>query len=883
MEQFGWYSRGFLVICLLQIGFIAPSQQQLIPYGTQQFFEYQNKVSVTDLHNLNSKDTISYTLTLTATVRSIWHRDTTQLLLITLHKPKIRTSNEQQNVPKIIDKPYYVVVEDGKVIELLADRSRDAYLLNLRRSIASFFNFHYENGPVPEIDVSGECIAFYLAKSSTKYEKIKSDCSNWDLKVTYRSELPLEVSLPSGVDMKPSLKIEYDLAQDGSLLKLRSHESHSIALHAKPDAGSRVESEIILKHVAGSAVGQLKFDTLNDTISSLEDFRAYEMPAEVDGQTSEIKGITLAGEISAHKNELTEENIGKESTALLLVKLLPLARITNTEEIIKILEAHKSIRSQIIDLLGATQTIHAHNAFFKVFNMENKENVDIIEKYLQALSVGTHPDRAIIEDLFAKINGQTIEDSKLKDTLIQTTASLARQSTFGEGDELVSKIRKYLLNELTIKCTSTECKTQYIRALQNLQDITTVPVLLKLATEGDVKVSVTSLQALRSFPIKYFSNEDSKIFESIFFQTKKKYDSSARTLALDIILDMKPNKEQLGQLLNYLGSNDRQFEVKTYLLQKLRMISEKCPRFTALLKVCLSEKPAINNYHVIGQKGLTTALHRVLTKSPAFNESLLSIQEINQGVLKRGSVEMILGAGREQISTFKLGIYTSGLNSFVGESSSEEGVGDDEEEEDSPVTAGMEISVQGVLLRPLVFFNGQTELMGHVWSGTASEPTPAFLATTLVQDHEHYVMLSSGSTVYLQVLGAKSIDLNGQVQFSLWNRNAHTEINQIAGTGVVGSMVVGTSFAKLENKFSLTTEPKISLIADSDFYSDMKLCIQLGRPESSLWHQHNKSVILTDESPYSKKITSKVEHKLPGSTLALNQKNNEMCNMIFPS
>ncbi|XP_055917312.1 microsomal triacylglycerol transfer protein isoform X2 [Eupeodes corollae] len=877
MAQFHWNSRVFLLICLLQFGFIAPSQQQLIPYGTQQFFEYQNQVSVTDLRNLNSKETISYTLTLTATIRSIWNRETTQLLLITLHKPKIQTSGEKQDVPKIIDKPYYVVVEDGKVIELLADRSRDAYLLNLRRSIASFLNFHYENGPVPEVDVSGECIAFYLAKSSTKYEKIKSDCSNWDLKVSYRSEAPL------GVSMKPSLKVEYELAQDGSLLKVRSHETHSLALNAKPDAGSQVKSEVVLKHVAGSPVTQLTFETLNDTISSLENFRAFELQAEVDGSTSEIKGVTLSEKISAYKNELTDENIGKESTALLLVELLPIARITKTQEIVEILEANKPLKSQLIDLLGATQTIDAHNAFFKVFDIKSDENLDIIEKYLQALAVGTHPDRAIIEDLFARIISETVTEAKLMDTLIQTTASLARQSTFAQGDELLAKIRTYLINQLTKECTSSECKTQFIRALQNLQDITTIPELLKQATEGDAKVSVTSLQALRSFPIRYFSSEDSKTFEAIFFQTKRKYDSSSRTLALDIILDMKPSKDQLGELLDYLGSSDRYFEVKTYLLQKLRMFSEKCPRFRALLKACLAEKPSINNYHVMGQKGLTTALHRELTKSPAFNESLLSIQEINQGVLKRGSVEMILGAGRDQISTFKLGIYTSGLNSFVGDSNNDVGdIVEEEEAEDSPVTAGMEISVQGVLLRPLVFFNGQTELMGHVWSGTASEPTPAYLATTLVQDHEHYVILSSGSTAYLRVFGAKSIDLNGQVQFSLWNRNAHTEINQISGTGVVGSMIVGTSFAKLENTFSLTTEPKISLIADSDFYYDMKLCIQLGRPETTLRHRHIKSIILTNESPYSKKMISKIEHKLPGSTLALNQKNNEMCNMIFP-
>lgn len=40
--------------------------------------------------------------------------------------------------------------------------------------------------------------------------------------------------------------------------------------------------------------------------------------------------------------------------------------------------------------------------------------------------------------------------------------------------------------------------------------------------------------------------------------------------------------------------------------------------------------------------------------------------------------------------------------------------------------AGMELTIMGVQVRPFVFFTGQGELMGHVWSGTASEKTPAF-------------------------------------------------------------------------------------------------------------------------------------------------------------
>lgn len=56
-------------------------------------------------------------------------------------------------------------------------------------------------------------------------------------------------------------------------------------------------------------------------------------------------------------------------------------------------------------------------------------------------------------------------------------------------------------------------------------------------------------------------------------------------------------------------------------------------------------------------------------------------------------------------------------------SSSDSDSGDKEEE---AVTGGMELTVAGTQIRPFVFFNGQGELMGHVWSGTASDMTTAF-------------------------------------------------------------------------------------------------------------------------------------------------------------
>jgi microsomal triglyceride transfer protein large subunit len=118
----------------------------------------------------------------------------------------------------------------------------------------------------------------------------------------------------------------------------------------------------------------------------------------------------------------------------------------------------------------------------------------------------------------------------------------------------------------------------------------------------------------------------------------------------------------------------------------------------------------------------------------------------------------------------QVGLYASGLSSFVD--SNEEEV----EQEDVATTAGMEIGVQEVLLRPLEFFNGKSELFGHVWSGTASDSTPAYQAVTVLQDHQEILRLQNGAIVDLSLLGTLSIDLNGQVQISLWNKNARSQV-----------------------------------------------------------------------------------------------------------
>ncbi|XP_017491350.1 PREDICTED: uncharacterized protein LOC108379504 [Rhagoletis zephyria] len=870
-----------ILFCIL-VPSVLSNTAFLIPPKSQHLFELTNAVSMHDLKR-SSTEQASYIFRSQLKVNSVWNSEKAQLLQVYFTYSKVsapakaRKSSINAEITKIPDRPFYVSLVEGKPSKVIAHTSRDQSLLNLERAFASLLQLRYQNGPVTEVDVSGKCNAFYAVKSSTRIEKIKTDCSHWDLKVNYRAEKAL------GISQVSQEIVEYELSAVGTLMQAISSEKHRTALTSKPDVGSEVSSRFSLTHLVESSdiVEQLKFNTLDEAIKSLlEWYRVFDIDADVDGALSEIKDSTLKERIANFDSEFSNEHVGKQSLALAIAELLPLARITKHEEYVEILKARKDSAKPLIDLLAAVQSSDAHNAITELYKFDNEDDAELLEQYLQSLAIGSHPERTVIEDLFERLQPKTenekIPNEKLRDTVVQTVAALTRQSSFDPNDALLHNVRQFILKNLNEDCKEIDCKLIYIRALQNLQDVSTLPMLFNSALTGEVAESVAALQALKTFPIVNFNEKHRRSLAEIFYQSKRKYDSSARVIALDILLALKPTKEQLSQLLLYLNSNDRHFEIKTFVIQKLRMISDKCPRFKALLSSCLAELPEVNNYNVIAQKGLTTVLTRELSLTPAFNESLLSVQEIYQGVLKRGTVELLLGAGKEEFSTFKIGIYTTGLTSFVANSEDEA----ENDLDDSPATAGMEISVQGVHLRPLVFFTGQGELMGHVWSGTASESTPAYQATILAEDHEHYIILSSGATVYMRVVGTRSIDLNGKVELSLWNRNANTEINQNTGAAVVGYMVAGFTYARVENKFTVTSEPRITLQADIDFYSGVKLCMKLQRPDLLLNQSNIKSVYLTPNS-YYKHIRTKTTHKLAGRTLALNQKNNEMCNLIF--
>lgn len=90
--------------------------------------------------------------------------------------------------------------------------------------------------------------------------------------------------------------VEYDLSEEGMLMKAQSVETHRMSLEAQPDVGSQVESLFVLEHTGSDekSVKQLIFKSLDEAIESLlEWYRVFEINGDVDGVISESRDQTV--------------------------------------------------------------------------------------------------------------------------------------------------------------------------------------------------------------------------------------------------------------------------------------------------------------------------------------------------------------------------------------------------------------------------------------------------------------------------------------------------------------------------------------------------------------------------------------------------------------
>ncbi|XP_054269339.1 microsomal triacylglycerol transfer protein isoform X2 [Macrosteles quadrilineatus] len=874
----------------------AAGGSQLFEPTTVLNYDYESTLLLNEPQPRTGKD-VGYQVSGKLKVECVWQlgSSSNKLLKVTLEKPKLSIKSRKAPSPEgfvfhsskleeLKNSPFLVHWNNGHVKAVYVNQNEPVSMVNLKKGIASFFQFQLVDQEVRETDASGLCTVQYTSLDRNMIEKDKTNCE-------MEPPLPFirhpEEMWSAAVSSKRRSVIF--LTEDLDAIKsIESEEKLELHIPLRGEAGGSLSSHQQLKLTDRSTGATLIQE------SSLEG--AVKQVEKTSGQSFAKHQLTLTKEdtscsdgtcpsfhslVKENRDPLKTENLGTIRSASAFIKLLNIARDSKKEDLVKALKnsKNKSILLQLLDILGAAQTAEAHEAARKILDFRSQDSLDLNERYLWSLSFGSHPVSSVIKDLLLLMESGPYNE-KLDETLVLSVAAMTnkiRKHNASASYKVSKEVLQVIVQKLK-KCSPTDdgCCLKYVRALKNLADQESVPTLLTYTSIGSKKVSVAAINAIHSFQKDSWTPEVLMRAKTMFFQLDKRYDSSARTLALDILLENGPDEALLTDLLIYLRSPDPAYEVKTYLLQRLHQIGESDRNLIVMVKGLLKSLN-LTNYHILGQKGLSTAFTRSFMKHASANGSLSTVQEMYGGIVKRGTVDVIIDRDGSSQTIFSLGLFAGGLSSFL---TSDDAPAEETEGEEETAVAGMDLTVLGVQVRPFVFFNGQGELMGHVWSGTASEKTAAFQALALLQDHLQYVPLQAGFIAELSLQGGISFDLSGQVSLSIWNRNAESLVEKSAGVSMTGAVRVNSLFVHSQVQFTLATEVRLRLASNIDFYSTIALCLQLQQPDSIIKHNVHK----TERIPGSKHRLRKSKYKVipvSGRTYALNQKNNELCNVIF--
>lgn len=400
-------------------------------------------------------------------------------------------------------------------------------------------------------------------------------------------------------------------------------------------------------------------------------------------------------------------------------------------------------------------------------------------------------------------------------------------------------------------CKDVECRIVYLHALGNTRIISKFGMLntfKRYVINGRKRESVAAMRAMYDCVKTEFESNTVDINEKLSIRLRQLlvrivYDSNLETTARLIASELLANVV------------DRQGDITIELIKHLdkfpselaTMIWKRAVK-NVLLKRRQNRLPGVKteNWHLHSKilSGSSASFRYVMGGTGYANASYGVFLELLKGKLpKETSFNVDISRGDQMHQEIiNVGLFARGLQSFAGES--DDNNGNDEQEmstqsssdEEESTMAGMTLHVLGQQLRPLIFFRSTSELMGHVWSGAGSEPTSVFRANLLLADYLDVKPLINGFLVEQTLKGVFSIDLNGEIQISIWNRNSHSNVQTKGAILFQGSQEIYAATDRTKTSarkmFSFGAEAQLNFITDFDFYSSpYRICIQITQPE----------------------------------------------------
>ncbi|CAG9565106.1 unnamed protein product [Danaus chrysippus] len=731
---------------------------------------------------------------------------------------------------------------------------------NFKRALISVFQFEAVSKELNETDVSGTCHVQYETTSSNTVRKYKSSCraNDWP-------------ELEEGV-VKSRRLARYTLDEQRHTLKdLHAEELHELEAGGRAARGG-LKARAWLRLTAGQATGVTppRASSFAEALDALPDHvemgSLQAAPVHVTDPLylEESLEIELEAAVLELRERLTDGTSGAEGgeamTAHVVRRLVRALRDAPLPALVPLLsEDHDpEYLRQMCMSLGLAGTAHTHATAMRFFRLRSRDApVKLVHTYLAALALSPQPHESIVEDVLRL--AEELTDLELAESALLAGAAAAA------GDERLSAGARNTITKSLVRCKTDECRRVRVVALGNLRREDTVELLLEHAESGSRDVALAALDALGGARAALRTAARLPRLERLVLRPRP---LELRAAALDLLLVVSAEAPfGLTRLVLELHAG-APLELLRLAWQRLHALAADHPHVTNMMQL-LPQR--LRGWEVQAMAGTSSVLVRELGVMDGWRARLGSVQVASGGLLRRGRVELTAVSPRgEHDDTLAVEFWTRGLEAIAGNGQNS----DDEEEEGVEVSGGLALSVGGVRGRSVTLFTGQGELLGHVWAGTASEPTAVLRAARTVSAAGLALPLLDGAALRLERDALQLLALDAAAQVSLWSRSARSQMGlSVALEAAWGARVLAAG-ATLTARGWLRGAPRMAIEADLDFYDGNVLCVRVyttGCDSSA----GSELVSRTGMRHVRRRRHSSM--KSPGRTLSLGRINDSLC------
>lgn len=814
--------------------------------GNTYKYTYENEVRLNDKRREETEGAFSdvgLKLGAQLGLSVVWEKEKSQLVKVEFHDVKafsVSGRSDEQNVfspaPDTIMslQPVFFEWNAGKVVNFFVSASETSSSANLKKGIVGIFQVQEKEGSVVETDPSGECEVSYLYQNKgSQIVKVKNleSCrqENPWIEMTHPEKI-LELSIPG------ETSASYTLSEDGTIQSAVAVETHTTHINLRKTISTYVSSSQTLAFVNSETGGDtLTGDSAESAALSQGDYLKQSLQLIPIDQQCGDECQSASDVVEAYRDGLASDLLAQADSSMAFLELLKAFRSSGKQALMDVLthDANQEVIPQILDVLASTQTGASWEAAMEVLDFSSEEMAETLERFLVVTAFNSHPMESQVEKLMAIVQEGEVGSEDVQISLALTVGALIK--TLCENPEVCNG--QVVQDALAVFGDILTAEEESVRklalyALRNAAQPSSLSAIVELArSEQNQDVIETAVDCMDVFDEELFTKDVKKLLNNFYHQNHRRYSNVIRAGAVFLLLTKNPSRQDVLNIALSLPHLET-FELSKFISSKLETLSQADSPAGEVIREVLVSTQAVNYGNII-TGGFSKSYRNVLADTgdaSVFYE--LDLQMTGSGLLRKSHFDVDLDAVNDTLKLLSVNLYSTGLESFFGEDTGDQG----------NVAAGVSVKLMGIQLRPLSFLAGGGNIMSMAWNlGSADTAVSPLHGNVLLHDHSEKLMLQSGVTVNVEVQGCASVDLGGDLDFSLWERTFTTTVFNKGAMSIRGSTSVDVSPLKTGLNYGADAMGVVNFVTSVKFASlPPQFCLQMIQEPLQYRHFVNK-------------------------------------------